>query len=169
MLLRPPSAGWSLESDTREKAFHLMIATLMPLSARVSPVCSSHSTAAVLHTSTRNATCATPFPELLRRSASLDLATQALLLSGHYLMYRVNLFLLAWWILSTLKTIPNAELREEERRLDLFSTMWITYRSGFPRMEPYGYTDDSGWGCMLRSAQMLMTQALQRHTLGRCS
>lgn len=49
----------------------------------------------------------------------------------------------------------------------MFSTMWITYRSGFPRMEPYGYTDDSGWGCMLRSAQMLMTQALQRHTLGR--
>lgn len=45
--------------------------------------------------------------------------------------------------------------------------MWITYRSGFPRMDPYGYTDDSGWGCMLRSAQMLMTQALQRHTLGR--
>lgn len=49
----------------------------------------------------------------------------------------------------------------------MFSTMWITYRSGFPKMEPYGYTDDSGWGCMLRSAQMLMTQALQRHTLGR--
>ncbi|CAN0118782.1 unnamed protein product [Laminaria digitata] len=45
--------------------------------------------------------------------------------------------------------------------------MWVTYRSGFPKMEPYGYTDDSGWGCMLRSAQMLMTQALQRHTLGR--
>lgn len=62
----------------------------------------------------------------------------------------------------------NAELREEERRLDVFSTMWITYRSGFPRMEPYGYTDDSGWGCMLRSAQMLMIQALQRHMLGRC-
>lgn len=62
-----------------------------------------------------------------------------------------------------------AELREEERRLDVFSTMWITYRSGFPKMEPYGYTDDSGWGCMLRSAQMLMIQALQRHMLGRCA
>lgn len=59
------------------------------------------------------------------------------------------------------------ELREEERRSDIFSTMWVTYRSGFPRMEPYGYTDDSGWGCMLRSAQMLMSQALQRHSLGR--
>ncbi|CAM9319132.1 unnamed protein product [Ectocarpus sp. 8 AP-2014] len=67
------------------------------------------------------------------------------------------------WIMG----IPYTELREEERRLDVFSTMWITYRSGFPKMEPYGYTDDSGWGCMLRSAQMLMTQALQRHTLGR--
>lgn len=62
----------------------------------------------------------------------------------------------------------SLELREEERRQDVFSTMWHTYRSGYPRMEPYGYTDDSGWGCMLRSAQMLMTQALQRHSLGRC-
>ncbi|CAM9995339.1 unnamed protein product [Scytosiphon promiscuus] len=67
------------------------------------------------------------------------------------------------WIMG----VPYSELREEERRLDVFSTMWITYRSGFPRMEPYGYTDDSGWGCMLRSAQMLMVQALQRHMLGR--
>ncbi|CAM9767368.1 unnamed protein product, partial [Choristocarpus tenellus] len=62
---------------------------------------------------------------------------------------------------------PRLELLEEERREDVFSTMWITYRSGFPRMEPYGYTDDSGWGCMLRSAQMLMAQGLQRHLLGR--
>ncbi|CAN0325123.1 unnamed protein product, partial [Discosporangium mesarthrocarpum] len=67
------------------------------------------------------------------------------------------------WVLG----VPYTELREEERRWDLFSTMWITYRSGFPRMEPYGYTDDSGWGCMLRSAQMLMAQGFQRHLLGR--
>lgn len=66
------------------------------------------------------------------------------------------------------RTVSKTELREEERRSDVFSTMWITYRSGFPRMEPYGYTDDSGWGCMLRSAQMLMAQALLRHTVGRC-
>ncbi|CAM9283491.1 unnamed protein product [Sphacelaria rigidula] len=67
------------------------------------------------------------------------------------------------WIMG----LPYTELREEERRADIFSTMWVTYRSGFPRMEPYAYTDDSGWGCMLRSAQMLMVQALQRHSLGR--
>ena len=50
---------------------------------------------------------------------------------------------------------------------DLGSVMWLTYRSGFVPMEPYGITSDSGWGCMLRASQMLMAQALQRHFLGR--
>ena len=42
-------------------------------------------------------------------------------------------------------------------------TIWLTYRCGFAEMAPYGYTDDGGWGCMLRSAQMLMANGLLRH------
>jgi hypothetical protein len=41
-----------------------------------------------------------------------------------------------------------------------------TYRSNFPPLDPYRYTDDSGWGCMLRSAQMLMGNVCIRHLLG---
>lgn len=43
----------------------------------------------------------------------------------------------------------------------------FTYRCSFPPLSPYHYSDDSGWGCMLRSAQMLMGQALRHHLLGR--
>lgn len=32
---------------------------------------------------------------------------------------------------------------------DYRSIPWLTYRSGFRAMEPYSYTDDAGWGCML--------------------
>lgn len=47
--------------------------------------------------------------------------------------------------------------------LAIKQALWMTYRFGFPRMRPYSHTDDTGWGCMLRSAQMLMANALLRH------
>lgn len=46
------------------------------------------------------------------------------------------------------------------------SLLRFTYRSEFPSLVPYGYTTDAGWGCMLRSAQMLIGQTMQRHYLG---
>ena len=46
------------------------------------------------------------------------------------------------------------------------SLMKFSYRCRFPQMSPYDITDDTGWGCMIRVAQMMMAQVLQRHHLG---
>lgn len=46
------------------------------------------------------------------------------------------------------------------------SLVWCTYRSGFSRLGSQGYTSDMGWGCMLRTGQMVLAQALTRHLLG---
>eukprot|EP00522_Entomoneis_paludosa_P008169 CAMPEP_0172455564 /NCGR_PEP_ID=MMETSP1065-20121228/12129_1 /TAXON_ID=265537 /ORGANISM="Amphiprora paludosa, Strain CCMP125" /LENGTH=585 /DNA_ID=CAMNT_0013208029 /DNA_START=38 /DNA_END=1795 /DNA_ORIENTATION=+ len=49
------------------------------------------------------------------------------------------------------------------RRTDESNLFWFTYRCDFPEIAPYGITSDAGWGCMLRSAQMLLGQALRIH------
>jgi len=54
---------------------------------------------------------------------------------------------------------------------DLQSRLWITYRKNFPPIRDFTgistYTSDSGWGCMIRTTQMLMANALILHTLSR--
>jgi len=51
----------------------------------------------------------------------------------------------------------------ERQRNHELSLYWFTYRSDFPEIAPYHITCDAGWGCMLRSAQMLLAQALRVH------
>ncbi|KAE8349065.1 putative cysteine protease atg4 [Aspergillus coremiiformis] len=73
---------------------------------------------------------------------------------------------------------------------DFESKIWMTYRSSFPTipkldndeanhpmtltvrlrsqlMEPQGFTSDTGWGCMIRSGQSLLANAMSTLHLGR--
>ncbi|XP_068668239.1 cysteine protease ATG4B-like isoform X2 [Aristolochia californica] len=50
---------------------------------------------------------------------------------------------------------------------DFSSRIWITYRKGFSAIGDSMFTSDVNWGCMLRSSQMLVAQALLVHHLGR--
>ncbi|CAL9068443.1 cysteine protease ATG4B isoform X1 [Musa acuminata AAA Group] len=50
---------------------------------------------------------------------------------------------------------------------DFSSRIWITYRKGFEPIGESKFTCDVNWGCMIRSSQMLVAQALILHHLGR--
>lgn len=49
----------------------------------------------------------------------------------------------------------------DERKEYEGSLFWWTYRYDFPEINCI--TTDAGWGCMLRSAQMMLSQALRMH------
>jgi len=51
----------------------------------------------------------------------------------------------------------NQEFMKEVRSL-----VWATYRSGFEPMVETGHATDAGWGCMIRTGQMIVAEAMTK-------
>lgn len=69
------------------------------------------------------------------------------------------------WVLGRFYSDTEKRSAVELQR-HISSLIRLTYRKEFAALSPYHYTDDAGWGCMLRSAQSMMAQTLLRHYLG---
>ncbi|KRY84867.1 Cysteine protease ATG4C, partial [Trichinella pseudospiralis] len=50
---------------------------------------------------------------------------------------------------------------------DFKTRIWFTYRHGFACIPGTNFDNDCGWGCTIRSGQMLLAETMLRHYLGR--
>ncbi|KAK3256474.1 hypothetical protein CYMTET_34392 [Cymbomonas tetramitiformis] len=72
------------------------------------------------------------------------------------------------WLLGICYELDNLEEETREEVVhdfirDFNSRIWVTYRRGFETIGDSSFTSDAGWGCTIRSGQMLLAQALMTH------
>jgi len=60
------------------------------------------------------------------------------------------------WLLG--RRVALSDVQTETRKL-----VWVTYRCNFPQIGNSSKTNDAGWGCMLRTAQMMIATGLLKH------
>lgn len=68
---------------------------------------------------------------------------------------------------NTVRTFTETDCGIEAFEKDFQSRLWMTYRKDFEEFQGSRLNTDCGWGCMIRSAQMLVGQAMVLHWLGR--
>jgi len=61
------------------------------------------------------------------------------------------------------------DVKNNEEKNKVFETiqsfLWVSYRDSFEPLLPSTYRSDAGWGCMIRTTQMMVGTALQRFLL----
>ncbi|RKO89062.1 hypothetical protein BDK51DRAFT_24259 [Blyttiomyces helicus] len=67
----------------------------------------------------------------------------------------------------TLFATPYPSLSAPDFAAHFASRIWLTYRHSYAPIRPSSYTSDVGWGCMLRSGQMLLANAFLLDALGK--
>ncbi|XP_022688503.1 cysteine protease ATG4D-like isoform X3 [Varroa jacobsoni] len=71
------------------------------------------------------------------------------------------------YLLGRMYHVKNDQDAHKSFLSDFRTRIWFTYRQDFEPICETGHQSDSGWGCMLRSAQMLLAQAFMLHLFGR--
>jgi hypothetical protein len=66
------------------------------------------------------------------------------------------------------KLYPSSPTQWADFQRDFtWGLIWCTYRHGFAPIRPSNFNSDIGWGCMLRSGQGLLANALAIQFMGR--